>query len=198
MASLDRLSSALSKLPGIGRRSAERIALRIVLDRNQLLPELLAALEEAQQELCCCSRCGSITSVESDPCILCTDTRRDDNVLCVVEMPNDIIMLERSGVFHGRYHALMGKFSPMRGSGPDDLRLDELWQRIDTGNFDEIILALSTDVEGDSTAAYIADVLKDKSNIQVTRIASGLPSGSGIIYSDAHTLASALASRGKL
>lgn len=194
MASLDRLSVALSKLPGIGRRSAERMALRLVLDRKQMMSELIAAMDEAQRELCCCSLCGSITSVDSDPCSLCTSLQRDDDVLCVVETPNDIMMIERSGSFHGRYHALMGKLSPMKGDGVGDLRFDVLRERLAGNNFSEVILALSTDVEGDSTAAYISDMLKN-SEIKISRIASGLPSGSGIMYSDSLTLSRALDGR---
>ncbi len=193
MASLDRLSAALSKLPGIGRRSAERMALRLVLDRKQMMSELIAAMDEAQRELCCCSLCGSITSVDSDPCRLCTNLQRDD-VLCVVETPNDIMMIERSGSFHGRYHALMGKLSPMKGDGVGDLRFDVLRKRLADNKFSEVILALSTDVEGDSTAAYISDMLKNF-EIKISRIASGLPSGSGIIYSDSLTLSRALDGR---
>lgn len=197
MASLDRLSSALSKLPGIGRRSAERMALRLILDRKQMMSELIAAMDEAQRELCCCSLCGSITSIDSDPCNLCTSSQRDDDVLCVVETPNDIMMIERSGGFHGRYHALMGKLSPMKGDGISDLRIDTLRDRIDAHKFTEVILALSTDVEGDSTASFIAEMLKD-TGIKVTRLAAGLPSGSGIIYSDSLTLSRALDGRMEL
>jgi recombination protein RecR len=197
MASLDRLSSALSKLPGIGRRSAERMALRLVLDRKQMLAELIAALDEAERELCCCSLCGSVTSTDSDPCRLCTSLHRDDDVLCVVETPNDIMMIERSGGFHGRYHALMGKLSPMKGDGISDLRFDVLRERMANHKFREIILALSTDVEGDSTAAYIAESLRD-SGIKISRLASGLPTGSGIMYSDSLTLSRALDGRTEL
>ena len=194
MASLDRLSLALSKLPGIGRRSAERMALRLVLDKKQMMSELIAAMTEAEHELRCCSMCGSITSVDNDPCNLCVSTQRDDDVLCVVETPNDIMMIERSGGFHGRYHALMGKLSPMKGDGISDLRVDSLRERVANNKFCEIILALSTDVEGDSTAAYIMELFKN-SGIKISRLASGLPSGSGIIYSDSLTLSRALDGR---
>lgn len=154
-------------------------------------------MDEAERELCCCSLCGSITSVDIDPCNLCASPQRDDDVLCVVETPNDIMMIERSGGFHGRYHALMGKLSPMKGDGISDLRIDVLRNRMASHNFREIILALSTDVEGDSTAAYIAEILKD-SGIKISRLASGLPSGSGIMYSDSLTLSRALDGRTEL
>ena len=194
MASLDRVTAALSRLPGIGRRSAERMALRLVLDRQKLLPELIASLEAARDQLCCCRMCGSVTEIERDPCALCTDPARDAALLCVVETPNDILLLERSGGFRGRYHALMGKLSPMRGDGVSDLRVDVLMKRMAGGNFKEVILALSTDVEGDATAAFLSEQLTAQ-GARVTRLAAGLPSGSGIMYADALTLSRAVQGR---
>lgn len=191
---LEKLTKCLSMLPGVGRRSAERMALKLVLDRQGLLPDLVAALEFAGKEIRCCSLCGSITAVSQDPCKLCTSPARDAGILCVVENPSDILLIERSGGFHGRYHALMGKLSPMKGEGIDNLRIRELKQRIAKENFSEVLLALSTDVEGDSTSAFIAEMLK-QSGAKVTRIAFGLPSGSGIMYSDSVTLARAIEGR---
>jgi len=191
---LERLTKSLSSLPGVGRRSAERMALKLVLDRQGLLPELVAALEQAAEEIRCCSLCGSITSVSQDPCRLCTSPARDVGILCVVETPSDILLIERSGGFHGRYHALMGKLSPMKGEGIDDLRIRALKNRVKDGGFKEVLLALNTDVEGDSTAAFIADMLRG-SGAKVSRIAFGLPSGSGIMYSDPITLARAIEGR---
>ena len=132
--------------------------------------------------------------VNEEPCRLCAGANRDGTVLCVVEDPGDIAIIERSGGFHGRYHALMGKISPGRGSGPEDLRIDSLLDRLSREKFKEIILALSTDVEGDSTASYIIELLKDK-NVRLSRLASGLPAGSGIGYSDPVTLARAIKGR---
>ena len=178
----------------MGRRSAERMAMKLVLDRQGLLPDLVAALELAAKEIRCCSLCGSTTSVSQDPCRLCTSPARDTGILCVVESPSDILLIERSGGFDGRYHALMGKLSPMKGEGIDDLRIKALKRRVRDEGFKEVLLALSTDVEGDSTSAFIAEMLKG-SGAKVSRIAFGLPSGSGIMYSDPLTLARAIEGR---
>lgn len=194
MHSLDKLVACLSKLPGIGRRSADRMAMKLVREQDGLLKELIAALEDAGRHVRCCSRCGSVTSVDEEPCRLCTGHDRDSSVLCVVEEPGDIVMIERSGGFHGRYHALMGKISPMKGDGPDNLRIKSLLERIEKEKVEEIILALSTDVEGDSTAGFIADLLKGR-KVKVSRLAFGLPAGSGIMYSDPVTLERAIRGR---
>ena len=191
---LERLIKSLARLPGIGRRSAERMALKLVQDRRGLLPELCAALKQAGDEICCCSLCGGITAVDSDPCGLCTSPRRDASILCVVESPEDVRMIERTGGFNGRYHALMGRLSPMKGSGADDLRVKSLVERIRREGFKEVLLALSTDVEGESTAAFIAELLRD-CGVKLTRIAFGLPAGSAIMYSDSSTLFKAIAHR---
>ena len=193
---LSKLISCLAKLPGVGRRSAERMALRLVGGSDSLMRELIAALQEAEKTIACCSLCGSVTPTSENPCRLCVGKGRDDTVLCVVEEPSDIVALERSGGYRGRYHALRGRLSPMRGEGPNDLRLRALLERVDKGGFNEVILALSTDVEGDSTANFIAEQLRDR-KVRITRLASGLPAGSGIMYSDPVTLAKALKGRVK-
>jgi len=192
---IDRVESCLAKLPGVGRRSAERMAAKLARDRA-LLDELVSSLGETRDRVRECSRCGSITTVDREPCRLCTDSTREDGVLCVVEDPNDIDLIERSGAFRGRYHALMGTISPMKGSGPDDLRLKSLLKRIAGEKFDEVILALNTDVESEATAGYIAEVLREK-GVKVTRLAYGLPAGSGIRYSDPVTLDRAIRGRQK-
>ena len=191
---LSRLMSCLAKLPGVGRRSAERMALRLVRQNDSLLRELIASLQDAEKNIAGCTLCGSVTSVHENPCRLCTAKGRDDSVLCVVEEPSDIILLERSGGFSGRYHALMGKVSPMRGEGPEDLRFRALLTRLDAGGIGEVILALSTDVEGESTASFVTEQLRNR-GIKVTRLASGIPAGSGIMYSDPVTLAKAMRGR---
>lgn len=191
---LNRLITCLAKLPGTGRRSAERMALKLARDNNGLLDELTSSLRDVREKICCCSRCGSVTSVDENPCRLCTDPGRDSRVLCVVEDPSDILAIDKSGGFHGRYHAIMGKLAPARGDGPMQLRIDSLLGRVENEKIEEVILALSTDVEGDATASYIAEVLKGR-KVKVTRLASGLPSGSGIMYSDALTLAKAIRGR---
>jgi recombination protein RecR len=191
---LDRLISALAKLPAIGRRSAERIALKLVQNNKGLSEELVASLQAAHKSVCCCSKCGSITTKEQNPCRLCTDPRRDDSVLCVVEDPGDIMLIERSGGFRGRYHALLGKISPMKGEGVDDIRATELAKRVKDEGVKEIILALNSDVESDATAGFLHDMLTSK-DVKVTRIAFGLPAGSGIAYSDPVTLSRAIEGR---
>ena len=194
MDAMDRLQAALGKLPGIGRRSAERIASRLVRDRDGVLRELVESLQQAAAHVVCCERCGSITDTEQQPCRLCTNPRRDGTMICVVEDPNDIAVIERSGGYHGRYHALMGKLSPMKGEGLRQLRAESLIERIQAEGVNEVILATSTDVEGDATASYIAELLKGK-DVTVTRLAFGLPASSGIAYSDPVTLDRAIKGR---
>jgi recombination protein RecR len=191
---LNRLIICLARLPGVGRRSAERMALKLARDTNGLVDELIVALRETREKICCCSRCGSVTASDENPCRLCTDSARDGRMLCVVEDPSDILAIDKSGGYHGRYHALMGKMAPARGDGPKQLRIDSLLSRIESERIEEVILALSTDVEGDATASYIAELLKGK-KVKVTRLASGLPAGSGVMYSDALTLAKAIRGR---
>jgi recombination protein RecR len=194
MAALDRLTECLSKLPGIGRRSAERMAVRLVAEPDGVLRELRAALDEAAATVRCCARCGGITTADRDPCRLCSSGDRADGTLCIVEQPNDILLIERSGGYRGRYHALHGKISPGRGEGPDALRIETLLRRVRAEGFTEAILALSTDMEGEATAGYLAELLR-KEGLRVSRLAHGLPAGSGIVYSDPVTLARAIQGR---
>jgi recombination protein RecR len=170
------------------------MALRLVLNRDGVLDELADALGDVRRDLCACSRCGSVTQRSEDPCRLCTAANRDDALLCVVEEPGDILLIERSGGYRGRYHALMGKLSPMRGEGPRELRVKELLERVRGEGFREVVLALSTDVEGDSTAGYVAELLRE-AGVSVTRLAFGLPARSGVAYSDPVTLARAFEGR---
>ncbi len=191
---IDNLIRALSKLPGLGRRSAERAALALVRKPDLLLDALVAALQEARATVCCCAVCGGFTSKEQTPCKLCSDASRDDALLCVVEEPSDIFSIERSGGFRGRYHALMGKISPSKLTGPAELRLKELQQRVAAGAVKEVLLALSTDMEGDATAGYIGEMLRPL-GVRVTRLAFGLPADSGVGYSDPLTLKRAISGR---
>jgi recombination protein RecR len=191
---IDNLIRALAKLPGLGKRSAERAALALVRKPELLLDTLVAALQEARATVCCCSICGAFTAKEQNPCKLCTDATRDDGVLCVVEEPSDIFSIERSGGFNGRYHALMGKLSPAKQTGPSDLRLRELAARVARGGVREVLLALSTDMEGDTTAGYIGELLRPH-GVRVTRLAFGLPADSGVSYSDPLTLKRAIKGR---
>ena len=190
----DHLARTLARLPGLGRRSAERAALALVRRPDGLLDALAEALRNARENVRLCSLCGALTTAGHDPCRLCSDPARDATQLCVVEEPGDILAIERSGAFRGRYHALLGKLSPARATGPADLRLRELAVRAKDGGFREVILAISTDVEGDATAAYVAELLRD-SGLSVTRLAFGLPADSGVGYSDPLTLKRAIGGR---
>ena len=190
----DNLTQVLSKLPGIGRRSAERVALALVRRGDAIMNPLIDALADVRDNVCACSLCGSITTRANNPCRLCSDPKRDAALLCVVEESGDIISIERSGAFNGIYHTLHGRISPMTASGPDDIRLAELERRLEQGVFREVILAIGTDVEGDATAAYISDQLAAY-NVTVSRLAFGLPADSGIGYSDPITLKRAINGR---
>ena len=195
-ASFMKLQTVLSKLPGIGRRSAERMAVKLLADDSKLLKELKAALAVVEENVCSCNLCGSITVTTQNPCNLCVSPNRV-NKICVVEEPSDISSIEETAGYNGKYHALLGKISPMRGEGPQNLRIRQLIDRIHTENIDEVILALSMDMEGESTAAFIAELLQ-KYNINVSRIAYGVPTGSGIRYADPLTIARSIEGRSKI
>ena len=191
---IEELERCLSRLPGLGRRSASRAALALVREPERLLRPLAAALREAESGVRCCSRCGAFTTVDRDPCACCTDETRDGRILCVVEDPSDIVMVEASGGFRGRYHALGGKLSPAHHVGPEKLRFAELQDRVVREGIAEVLLAVSTDMDGDATAGYAAEALKG-TGARVTRLAFGLPADSGIAYSDPLTLKRAIANR---
>ena len=191
---VQELEKCLARLPGFGRRSAARAALALVREPGRLLEPLEAALRDAQANVRCCSKCGAFTIVGRDPCDFCTDATRDANILCVVEEAADIVPIEASGAFRGRYHALGGKLSPARRMGPEKLRFGELVERVKSENVSEVLLAVSTDMEGDATAGYVAELLRE-TGVKVTRLAFGLPADSGIAYSDALTLRRAINNR---
>ncbi len=194
---LAHLSAQLARLPGVGRRTAERMAWRLARDPEGLLRGLQEALAKVAEQARVCSLCGGLTTRGQDPCALCSDARRDASLLCVVEDAGDIALIEKTGVFHGRYHALGGKLSAAGNMGPADLRLDRLIQRAQDGSVREILLALNTDVESEATCAYIREQLR-AFPIRVTRLAMGLPAGSGLMYADPLTLARALQGRQEL
>lgn len=194
---LARLVEALGRLPGIGRRSAERIAVRLARETEGLLPELIAALQDVREHIETCRLCGAITDKEHNPCPLCADPRREASVLCVVEDPSDIPLIERARAFRGRYFALMQKISPMQGLGVPDARIQFLLKRIESEKVQEVILALGTDVESDATVAFLRQVLA-RTNVKVSRLAFGIPAGSEIAYADPVTLARAIEGRTKL
>ncbi|MBP5790904.1 MAG: recombination protein RecR [Kiritimatiellae bacterium] len=188
------LEHCLAKLPGFGRRSAARAALALVRDKAKLLDPLAYALAEAKSGVACCSRCGGFTVAGSDPCHICLDAMRDGSSVCVVEEPSDIIAIEASGAFKGRYHALGGKLAPSRRMTPDRLRFKELEDRVVQEGIREVLIAVSTDMEGDATASYIAELLRH-TGVRMTRLAFGLPADSGIAYSDPLTLRRAINGR---
>ena len=190
--SLERLMAELAKLPGIGPKSAQRLAFHI-LDRGaENAASLAKALTDAAEKLGECPLCFNIA--EEGHCALCDDPTRDDTVICVVESPRDILPIERSGSFHGRYHVLGGLLSPMDGIGPGELHLKELLKRLENEEVTEVILATGSNVEGEATAVFIADLLKPL-GITVTRIAQGMPVGGDLEYIDEITLARALTGR---
>jgi recombination protein RecR len=191
---LDNLVAALSRLPGIGRRTAERMAMALVQDSKGLMRILANALLEADDAIATCERCGSITLSAKNPCELCVRPRKDAQLLCVVESPGDIMKIEESGGFQGRYHALMGRLSPMHGVGAADLRVDKLLRRVAEEKIEEVVIALGTDVESDATVSYLKEILATR-NVKVSRIAFGLPAGSAIEYSDSTTLSRAIKGR---
>lgn len=189
---LEHLQKLLKQLPGVGYRSAERIALHLLVEKPVRLPELVAALESAARNVRRCAVCGNLS--EEEQCPVCADERRRTGQVCVVEFVTDLAAIERSGAYRGRYHVLHGKLSPIRGVAPEDLNLGSLLARIATGEVTELILALSNDVEGEATCHYLTERLP-KSGLKVSRIGFGLPSGSGVLYADAVTLKSALEGR---
>ena len=189
------LVAALGRLPGIGPRSAERLALYLVQSEAGQVKQLAQALLDAREKIQLCDTCGALT--ESQPCALCTDDRRDATILCVVETAVDVINVDKSGAFNGRFHVLGGKISPLNGVEPEDLRIAELDQRVEQGGVGEVIIALGTDVEGDATSNYLAQRLTAK-GAKVTRIAHGLPAGSGLEFADELTLSHALEGRSEM
>ncbi len=190
--SITVLISALNQLPGVGPRSAERIALHLVQTDSAAVRQLADAMLTARQRIQFCSNCGALT--ETSPCPICADTRRDGSLICLVERAVDILSIEKSGTFRGKFHVLGGRISPLDGVEPDDLRIAELEKRLTQEPIKEIIIALSTDVEGDATSFYLAKRLA-RPGLRISRIAYGLPAGSGLEFADELTLSRALEGR---
>ena len=189
------LIAQLRQMPGIGPRSAERIALWIVRARGDQPETIAGAIATTRETVRPCPRCGFFTT---EPlCDICSDTSRASDLLCVVEQPTDILPLEKTSAFRGRYHSLGGRISPLDHIGPDDLRIKELLERVETEKFSEIILALAADVEGEATTNYLVELLKPFP-VTLTRIAHGLPAGGGLESADELTLYQALAGRTRL
>ena len=189
---LAALVQQLARLPGVGEKTAARLAFHILRAPPSYAEELARAIVELRQRLRQCSVCFQLT--ESDPCSVCADERRDGALLCVVAFPQDLMAIERTGAFRGRYHVLHGVLSPLDGIGPDELRIQPLLGRLGGGEVKEVILATSPNVEGDATALYLARLIKPL-GIRVSRIASGVPIGGELEYADGVTLNRALEGR---
>jgi recombination protein RecR len=191
-ASIQNLINHISRLPGIGEKTAERLALHILRGSRQEAEQLANSILNIKDRVKLCSRCFALS--DSDTCGLCSDPARDPLFLCVVEQPADMVAVEKSGAFRGMYHILSGALSPMNGIGPEDIRIRELIARVEKDQVKEVVLATGTNVEGEATASYIAQIL-EKYHIQVTRIASGVPMGGDLKYVDQVTLKRALETR---
>ncbi|HEX7471253.1 MAG TPA: recombination mediator RecR [Verrucomicrobiae bacterium] len=190
--SITTLIAALNKLPGVGPRSAERIALHIVQAETGAVKQLADAILHARERIQFCTTCGALT--EKSPCSICADSRRDASLVCVIEQPVDILSVEKSNTFRGKFHVLGGKISPLDGVEPEDLRIADLEKRLAHEPIKEIVIALGTDVEGDATSFYLAKRLARK-GLKISRIAYGLPAGSGLEFADELTLSRALEGR---
>jgi recombination protein RecR len=189
---ISRLIRELAKLPGIGEKTASRLAFHVLRAPDDYARDLARALVEVKEKIRLCSTCMNLT--EQDPCSLCSDVRRDPSMVAVVATPPDLYAIERTAGFRGRYHVLHGVLSPLEGIGPDDLRIKELITRLGAGEIKEVILATSPNVEGEATAIYLAKVLRPL-GVKVTRIASGLAVGGELEYADGVTITRALEAR---
>jgi recombination protein RecR len=192
---LHLLIEELKRIPGIGAKTAQRIAFYLLSLPQEDADRLAEAIREAKRKIFYCSVCNNITHV--DPCLICADPNRSDGILCVVEEPYNISSIEKTGIFHGRYHVLLGTLAPLRGVGPDELRLEKLTQRVEKGAFKEIIIATNPTAEGEATANYLVRLLKNFP-IKLTRLAMGLPVGSDIDFADQVTIKKALEGRTEL
>jgi recombination protein RecR len=190
-----RLIEELKKLPGVGTKSAQRLAFHILRSSDENAELLASAVRDLKAQLRLCSVCNNITDV--DPCTYCTNPTRNHRLVCVVEEPTNIASVEKTKHFNGVYHVLHGAISPLHGVGPEHLRISNLTRRVDQGEVDEVILATNPTIEGEATASYLADALK-KLRVKVTRIATGVPAGSDIEYTDEVTMHKAMEGRREL
>ena len=191
-ASLQELVDQFKKLPGIGAKNAQRLAFHVLRTPREDAERLCAAIRDVKDRVTYCTTCNNITDV--DPCALCNDSSRDHRVICVVEEPQNVSVIDRSGGFKGVYHVLMGAISPLQGVGPDDLKIKGLLARVGVDGVDEVILATNPTVEGEATAIYLARLLKPM-GIRVTRIAMGIPVGSDLDYADDLTMGKSMEGR---
>ena len=190
--SLSRLIEEFSKLPGIGPKSAERLAMHLLKGSLEQAKAFAYAVVKAKQALRYCKICNNLT--EQELCPVCQDSRRDRSLICVVEEPKDVLAIEKSGAYHGIYHVLLGAISPLDGIGPEDLKIKELLSRIEQNKVKEIIIATDSDADGETTALYLAKFIKP-SGVKTTRIACGIPAGGNLEYADQVTLGKALQGR---
>ncbi len=196
-AEIQNLIAHLKRLPGIGPRSAERVAISLLQTKKALAIDLAHALTAAVGHVISCGRCGFFRS-DGGLCSVCDASERDASVICVVEQPTDILPLERSGAYRGQYHVLGGKISPLDNIHPEDLRIDALDRRLATEPVEEVIIAVGSDVEGEATAHYLGQHLATRENLRLTRLAQGLPAGGGLDHADDLTLFRALSGRQRL
>ncbi|TDA68639.1 MAG: recombination protein RecR [Clostridia bacterium] len=187
-----RLVTALNRLPGIGPKTAQRLAFYLLRAPEEEAGALARAIVAARKDIRYCSVCSNLTDI--DPCRICQDEERDRSVMCVVEEPRDVLALERTGQYRGLYHVLMGAISPIDGVGPEKLRINELLHRLQQGQVKELVLATNADIEGEATALYLSRLVKPL-GVRVTRLAHGIPVGGDLEYADEVTLARALAGR---
>jgi len=189
---LDSLIEELCRLPGIGEKTAQRLAFFILRTSKVRAEKLAQAVVEVKEKIVFCSQCSGIT--ETDPCPICTDPSRDRSVICVVEDASDVFLIERTGVYKGLYHVLMGALSPLDGIGPEQLKVEALMARVDQGGVHEVICATNPNMEGEATVLYLAKLLKPR-GVRLTRLAHGLPVGGHLEYADEITLSHSLEGR---
>ena len=192
MSAIDDLIAELARLPGIGRKTAQRLTFHLLQQTSDQATRLAATLVAVAERVRACEECGNLT--EEQPCAICRDPRRDPGVLCVVEEASTLVVVDRSTDFRGRYHVLGGRLSPLEGIGPESLRIDRLLRRVEEGDVREVILATNPSMEGEVTATYIQQLLAGR-RVRVTRLARGLPMGGDLEYVDGVTLAHALTAR---
>lgn len=191
--SVEVLIEELTRLPGIGRKTAQRLVFHLLKSKGEAPRRLAQVLEKVAENITFCPRCNNL-SEGGDLCKICSDMRRSESLLCVVETPTDVLAVERTGTFPGRYHVLGGAINPLEGVGPEDLSIDSLLARIDEGEVEELILANNATLDGDTTALYLARLVQPR-GVKVTRLARGIPMGGDLEFSDEHTISRALQAR---